>query len=102
MTVIEAIEHAESAYDIRSFCTDDDALGPCPCFSIDQPGFRAEGRCWRTSFHGFSNWSKDFRACRHDGCCLHVKTDTPEAAQRLKSLLDEMDWYGEWDLEVEA
>ena len=94
--VIDAIYQADHPTDLRPFCTDGDAFGPCPCFSIDQPGFRAEGQCWRTEFTGFDNW--DPNPCNHGGCCVHVRTYDTLAAIHLKHLLDEMDWYGEWAL----
>ena len=89
----ESLAAAESAYDLRPFVIGEDDLSSCPCFTIDQPGFHAEGRCWRVGH--------DYHENRDGRCCVHVKGDPGQAA-RLKALLDEMDWYGEWALEVES
>jgi len=90
---LKQIAEAGSALEIdRSFFTDADALSPCPCFSIDMPEFQAEGQCWRTGYG----------ACDHRGCCIHVLRGDVQVATRLKQLLDAMDWYGEWDLEIEG
>ena len=87
----------ENGYDLRPFASGEDDLSSCPCFSIDSIDFKAEGRCWRTSYH-FTNGD----SCDHYGsCCVHVWGDA-ESGTRIKELLDIMDWYGEWNLVVEA
>ena len=87
-----ALQSATHPSDLRAFCTGEDDLSSCPCFTIDQPGFHAEGRCWRVGH--------DYHVSRDGRCCVHVTGD-PDMAARLKTLLDDMDWYGEWALEME-
>ena len=85
--LLDHLNSIQRGYEIDGgWFTDADALGPCPCFTLEIEGFTADGSCWRT--------------CTHDGCCVHVTGDRVLAI-RLKEVLDAMDWYGEWTLVYE-
>ena len=75
---VAQLEAAETAYDLGI------AWDGCPCFTAIVDGQEVEGHCWRACSE-----------CRH--CGLHAGVITP-AIQRLKVLLDKMDWYGEWGM----
>jgi hypothetical protein len=92
------LEGLETGYDLKQFCEEEDDLSSCPCFLIERSGFRAKGSCWRTSYHYY-----DGTSCEHIGgqCCVHVWGDT-KSAIKIKMLLDKMNWYGEWELVIEA
>jgi hypothetical protein len=91
----EAFNAAETALDLsRAVFEGDDALAGCPCFTIDMPEFYADGSCWRV---GCDDHPYDAR--RDDGrCCVHVY-GPDDMAERLRALLDAMNWYGGWALE---
>lgn len=59
--------------------------GGCPCSSFTLEGTRIELHCWRVCLD-------------HPGCGIHYEGDR-EVAERIKPLLDEIDWYGEWVIE---
>jgi len=92
----EALNAAEHVLDIRGWMEGLDDYGPCPCFVIDLPDFRAKGHCWRTSWWAPGNGPC---ACVHVG--LHVWGDEL-MGRRLADLLTDADWYGEWPLVIEA
>lgn len=58
--------------------------GSCPCSSFTLDGTRVELHCWRVD-------------TSHDGCGIHFEGDR-SIAERIKPLLDEMNWYGEWTI----
>lgn len=94
----EVFATVETAYDLPRDCFEsEEDLGPCPCFVLAVPGFRADGYCWRCScdYHPYSARKSDGR------CCVHVTGD-PDLAERLRDLLDAMNWYGGWALELET
>jgi hypothetical protein len=92
----EAMRAATTAFELRPFMAGDDDYGPCPCFTIDLPDFRAEGHCWRTSYRG-----EDGVPCSHRYVGLHVWGNRV-LGRLLAALLTASDWYGEWPLEVEG
>lgn len=84
MELVERMVSAKSAYELG---LDFDG---CPCFELDLPGLYVRGHCWRICIH-----------CRY--CGIHASFSDPGSAaivERLKELLDVMDWYGEWTLHV--
>jgi hypothetical protein len=102
-----AIFTVESVYDLTPYMEGEEDYGPCPCFTIRQPGFVAEGRCWRAAHDTHSYGSR-----RSDGrCCVHVwhprdltgerRRQFRQMARRLRDLLDAADWYGGWALVIE-
>jgi len=92
----ELFAKAESIYDLRLIMEEGGLYG-CPCFTMYRPDFKARGRCWRAGcdYHPYESRKSDGR------CCVHVTGD-PVLAERLRELLDEMNWYGGWALEIEA
>lgn len=58
--------------------------GSCPCATVDIDGTRLEMHCWRVCL-----------TCEFVG--LHYSGDRA-VAERVKPLLDAMDWYGEWPI----
>lgn len=95
MSAEQVILAAADIYDVKPIMRPDD-YGSCPCFRIETPELTAQGRCWRASCDYHPDESR-----RSDGrCCVHV-TGSPEVAERLRTLLDDTDWYGGWALELE-
>jgi hypothetical protein len=99
-----ALYKAESMYDLVPYMEHEEDYGPCPCFTIRQNGFVAEGKCWRSSHDTHAYGSR-----RSDGlCCVHVwhpkgwtgerRRQFRQQARRLRDLLDAADWYGGWAL----
>ena len=58
--------------------------GSCPCATVTIDGTRLEMHCWRVCDQ-----------CEYVG--LHYFGDRA-VAQRVKPLLDDMNWYGEWPI----
>lgn len=84
----------EDGHDLAPFDVNGDGLHSCPCFTIAQPEVYVDGKCWRVS-HEHAEQDPD-----DAGCCVHV-WGTPEQGDRIKVLLDKMDWYGDWVLVME-
>jgi hypothetical protein len=78
----EAPYALEDGYDLLRLDLDYD--GSCPCFMLTLDGTRLEGHCWRVCH-------------RCKGCGIHYEGDE-ETALRAKTLLDAIDWYGEWEV----
>ena len=88
----DEMARAESALDLhRGWFTDGDALGPCPCFHLELDALEIDGNCWRPHGHELDP-DTDGR------CCLHLQRGSLDDAQRLRALLNAMDWYGDWTL----
>lgn len=87
----------DSGYDLREFCDGDDDLSSCPCFTLNRPGLQARGKCWRTAHdnHAYDSRKSD------GGCCVHV-WGSAEDGERLRDLLDKMNWCGGWALVMES
>lgn len=60
---------------------DPNYIGACPCATFELDGTRIETHCWRTG-----------RSCR-----IEFWGDR-SVAERIKPLLDDIDWYGEWSI----
>lgn len=58
--------------------------GSCPCARFTLDGTRIRLHCWRVC-----------AACEFVG--IHYEGDRA-VAERIKPLLDEMDWYGTWPI----
>ena len=67
---------------------DRDYTGSCPCAEFELDGAHISLHCWRVC-----------HLCA--GCGIHVLSGDRAAAERIKPLLDAMDWYGEWNIVVE-
>ena len=73
---------AETGYDVLRL--DPDYNGSCPYAEFDLDGAHIRLHCWRVC-----------SGC--DGCGIHVRGDRA-IAERIKPLLDAMDWYGAWTI----
>ena len=63
--------------------------GSCPCAEFELDGAHIVLHCWRVC-----------TAC--GGCGIHVVRGDRAVAERIKPLLDAMDWYGEWTIVVKG
>lgn len=73
---------ALSGYEILAL--DPNYEGSCPCARFDLGGTEIELHCWRVD-----PWCA--------GCGIHYKGDRA-VAESLKPALDDMNWYGEWQV----
>lgn len=65
---------------------DPEFFGSCPCATVVIEGVRLEMHCWRVC-----------DSCEYVG--VHYQGSAGRAmAERVKPLLDSMDWYGEWQI----
>jgi hypothetical protein len=71
-----------SGYELLSLGRDYE--GSCPCSRFTIEGTEIQTHCWRVD-----PW------CH--GCGIHYQGDRT-VAEALKPALDEMDWYGEWQV----
>jgi len=74
----------DNGYDLLHLDQTGDYIASCPCAIVELPEGIYEMHCWRVCFQ-----------CK--GCGLHYKGDRA-TAEAMKVLLDEMDWYGEWNI----
>jgi hypothetical protein len=79
-----ATEALADGFDVLAL--DSEYIGSCPCATVVVDGARLELHCWRVC-----------SACEYVG--IHYEGAAGRAAaERIKPLLDEMNWYGEWEL----
>lgn len=82
MTTLDRLP--ETGYEVLGL--DPEYIGSCPCATVTVDGERLEMHCWRTCSE-----------CDHVG--IHYEGNAgAAAAERVKPLLDAMDWYGAWEL----
>lgn len=72
----------ETGYDVLALDTGTD--GSCPCANFTLDGTRIRLHCWRVC-----------QRCEFVG--IHYVGERA-VAERIKPLLDAMDWYGEWPI----
>lgn len=80
----EALQIPQTGFDVLAL--DPEYGGHCPCAVVVIDGARLELHCWRVC-----------SSCEYVG----IHYEGPEgraAAEKVKPLLDAMDWYGEWPI----
>jgi hypothetical protein len=71
-------------YDVLALGSGEGYDGGCPCSAFWLDGTRIELHCWRVD-------------AEHDGCGIHFRGDRA-VADRIKPLLDAINWYGDWTI----
>lgn len=74
----------ETGYDVLR--QDPKFDGSCPCAEVVIDGVRLELHCWRTCL------KCEFVGIHYEGA------EGRALAERIKPLMDEMQWYGEWPI----
>ena len=91
----QEVWESTSGYDLLAL--DPEYTGSCPCATYTGGGVRIEMNCWRTGQYYLGGGS-----CGHRGACVHLWGADETIGHHVKRLLDDMDWYGEWELQHET